>query len=216
MIISIRNHIINLKWRIGRLSIKRTLQIPFTILKPLIYFLLLACFTLGASSVNAQDNYSSINREYSIKAAYLYNFCKYVEWPDNFNPKEENPEDNFIIGILESDPFGKSLKKIAENKTVKGKHIKIHYIDSIEDYRACHMLFIPSKATKEFVNEIIQKTRNGSILIVGEEEGFASSYGIINFIEVNNKIRFEINTQFADNRKLKISSKLLKIGRIID
>jgi len=212
MIISKRNHIINLKQRKGRLTIKRTLQIPYIIVKSFVLLMCLSFFTSGPRAVNAQD----INRGYSIKAAYLYNFCKYVEWPDHFSPNKENPEDNFIIGILESDPFGESLKKIAANKTVKGKHIKIHYIDSIEDYKICHMLFIPSKITKEFVDEILQKTRNQSILIIGEEEGFASSYGIINFIELNNKIRFEINTKFADNRNLKISSKLLKIGKIID
>jgi YfiR/HmsC-like len=212
MIISIRNHIINLKQRKGRLPNKRTLQIPYAILKPFLLSMLFICFTNSVSSVNAQN----IDREYSIKAAYLYNFCKYVEWPEHFSPTKENPEDNFIIGILESDPFGEALRKIAANKTVKGKHIKIHYIESIEEYRVCHMLFIPSKITKEFVTDILQKTRNKSILIIGEEEGFASSYGIINFIEINNKIRFEINTKFADNRNLKISSKLLKIGKIID
>lgn len=165
---------------------------------------------------SAQDNYSTINRGYDIKAAYLYNFSKYIDWPEEFQSENFNTRENFIIGLVESDPFGSTLQEIAERKTVNGKNIRIIYIDRIEDYTTCHILFIPKNASDEFTSAILDKTQNHSTLIIGEEDGFARNKGMINFIEVNNKIRFEINVNLAERRKLRISSKLLKVGKIIE
>ena len=212
MMIQNDNHLNNLKLTSER-------KIPSSILRLSVFVIVFLAIILTTSfkssntSTVAQDNYSSvINREYQIKAVYLYNFCKYIEWPE----RSTDLNDSFVIGLLESDPFGESLAKLARKKTIKGKQIIIKHIDSMADYRKCHLLFIPANIQKEFVREVLDKIGRESVLIVGEEENFAQSAGIINFFHSQNKIRFEINPGKAEEHNLRISSKLLKLGKIIE
>jgi hypothetical protein len=148
--------------------------------------------------------------EYLIKAAFLFNFAKFVEWPANAFKDDLSPINLYILG---TDPFGPALDTL-KDKTVKGRPFKIKWANKVDDIEACHILFI-SASEKENLKQILYAVRNSNTLTVSEIEGFAQTGGIINFIIVNKKVHFEINPEAAERRRLKISSQLLKLAKIV-
>jgi hypothetical protein len=148
--------------------------------------------------------------EYLIKAAFLFNFAKFVEWPADAFKDDLSPINLCILGI---DPFGPALD-ILKDKKVKGRPLRIKRVHKVDDIEACHILFI-SASEKENLKQILYALRNLSTLTVSEIEGFAQMGGIINFIIVNKKVHFEINTDAAEQSRLKISSQLLKLAKIV-
>ncbi|MEZ6048928.1 MAG: YfiR family protein [Planctomycetaceae bacterium] len=153
-----------------------------------------------------------INRENDIKAAYLYNFCKYVEWPaDHVHTKQK-----VVIAVLGSSPVYNSLVKITHKKMIQNRELVVEKWSSMKDFDFCHVLFVPEDHDDELLKMYLQKFKEKSILIVGEQDGFTKRAGIINFFVESNKIRFEINDRIAESRNLKISSKLMQLGRRAD
>ncbi|OGP69342.1 MAG: hypothetical protein A2169_09630 [Deltaproteobacteria bacterium RBG_13_47_9] len=148
--------------------------------------------------------------EYLIKAAYLYNFTKFVEWPPEAFEDDFSPINLFILG---ADPFGEALDSI-KNRTVQGRRLNIKYVNHIEEVSGCHILFI-SASEKENLRSILRILKNSTILTISETENFSKRGGIINFIQVENKIHFEINPDAAQQGKLKISSQLLRLAKIV-
>jgi len=148
--------------------------------------------------------------EYLIKAAFLFNFTKFVEWPAESFKNDLSP---FNLCILGADPFGPALDTI-KDKTVKGRQLKIRRVNKVNDMEGCHILFI-SASEKENLKHILNFARNSNILTVSEIEGFAQLGGIINFIIIDKKVQFEINPDAAQHSKLKISSQLLKLAKIV-
>ncbi len=148
--------------------------------------------------------------EYEIKAAFLYNFAKFVDWPvESFR----DDSSNLTLGILGVDPFGSALDTI-KDKTVKGRKVMIKRSKNMEDLKGCHILFV-SASEKGNLKQILNALRDSNVLTVSEIERFANRGGIINFIRVDNKIQFEINLEAAQRNKLKISSQLLRLARIV-
>lgn len=175
--------------------------------KNLIVFFLSVLLLAGLSGdANAQHQL-----EYKIKAAFLYNFAKFVEWP---NLKDLDPSLPFIVGVLGDDPFGPELEAIRK-KNIRGRRILIKHFETIDDVFACHILFISFKDSN-LVKEALKKIREKQILTIGETEGFAKSGGTIGFVEKQNKIHFEINRKSAASVGLSISSKLLKLAIIVE
>lgn len=155
----------------------------------------------GPQEVSAQ---SFSSREYEIKAAYLYNFVKYVDWPSG---------DTITIGVLGGNPFGSALAPL-DGKIVKGRRLVIKALDSVHAAQKCQIIFI-SSSEKQRLPEIFENLKSARVLTVGETQGFASGGGIINFIEENNKVHFEINAEAARRIGLNISSELLKLARLV-
>ncbi len=155
---------------------------------------------------------STASREYQLKAAFLFNFAQFVEWPTNTFTNVEEP---FIIGILGEDPFGKALDETVQGETIQKHKLVIVRSRRAEDLAACQILFI-SKSEKNRVAEILPKLTARKILTVSEVQGFASHGGVINFFLEGNKVRFEINPATAQREGLKISSQLLSLGKIIE
>jgi hypothetical protein len=149
--------------------------------------------------------------EYQVKAAFLYNFAKFVEWPGNAGA---NPDAPVVIGVLGRDPFGREIDRAVEGKTVNGRRLMIKRFSSLEAYEYCHILFI-SSSERNNLPQIIAAVRNSSVLTVSETDRFAHIGGIINFVTIENRIRFEINQAAAERAGLKISSKLLSLGRVV-
>src|SRR6266446_2247071 len=145
------------------------------------------------------------SREYEIKAAYLYNFIKYVDWPSY--------GDTITIGVLGGNPFGTALAPL-NGKIVKGRRLLIKELDSLRDAQKCQIIFV-SSSEKSRLQEIFENLRSARVLTVGETQGFASGGGIINFVEENNKVRFEINADAARRTGLNISSELLKLAKLV-
>src|SRR5437899_6860845 len=149
--------------------------------------------------------------EYQIKAAFLYNFAKFVEWPaDAF----ADPHAPIVLGVVGEDPFGSVLDKIVLGKTVNGRGLVIKRLKPGSDLRNCHILFVSSSERKH-MSQILESLQGSSVLTVGETDRFAQSGGVINFIFEENKVRFEINSETAARAGLKISSKLLALARIV-
>jgi hypothetical protein len=150
--------------------------------------------------------------EYELKAAYLFNFGKFVQWPEETFKK---PTDPFIIGIYGNDPFGNILQQTIQNKTLQNRQIIIINITNIEDASLCQILFI-CKTNKFYLNKILQNISNKPILTVGDNiEDFCESGGIINFTGQHSQKRFEINNKASTRVLLTISSKLLALSRIV-
>jgi hypothetical protein len=151
------------------------------------------------------------SREYLIKAAFLYNFAKFVEWPSAAFSADGAP---FTLCILGQDSFGAALRTV-RGKTVKSTKLTIRHVSSARKVEACHILFI-SKSEKPRLKPILASVKELHLLTVGEMASFAQTGGIINFFELNNKIRFEINVAAAKRAGLKISSKLLKLAKVVN
>jgi len=160
---------------------------------------------------------SASSREYRIKAAFLYNFIKFVDWP-----KEKTTNNNSItIGIIGRDQFGMAFEPV-DNKQVKGKKVIIKRFKGteelkqssgqIEAIRKCHLLFV-CRSEKELLREIIDIVKCHSVLTVGDMKGFLESGGIINFLIEDEKVCFEINNTAAKQAKLEIRSKLLRLAK---
>jgi len=148
--------------------------------------------------------------EYLIKAAFLFNFAKFVEWPANAFKDDLSPINLCILG---RDPFGPALDTL-KDKTIRGRPIKIKRANKVDDIETCHILFI-SASEKGNLKQILDVLRNSYILTVSEIEGFTQMGGVINFIIVNKKVHFEINPAAAEQSRLKISSQLLKLAKIV-
>lgn len=148
--------------------------------------------------------------EYQVKAAFLYHFLNFIEWPDGAGLEGE-PE--ISVCVLGEDPFRSALAAI-EGETARGKKIKIRRVGDIKGIKRCNMLFI-SGSERENMQEILRFAGYSAILTVGDMEGFAESGGIIGFVAKENKVRFKINLKAAKKAGLKISSKLLRVGYIL-
>lgn len=189
-------------------------------------FVVLALVLFVVPIVAQAQEESAPSREYQIKAAFLYNFIKFVDWP-----KEKTADSNepIIIGIIGKDPFGNAFEPI-KDKPVKGKKLIINWFKGFEEpkksgekdksklqreieaLRKCHLLFICS-SEKENFEEIIETLKGSSVLTVEETAGFLESGGIINFVMEEKKVRFEINNAAAKRAKLKIRSQLLRLAK---
>ena len=118
--------------------------------------------------------------EFQVKAAFLFNFAKFIEWPAGTFADEQQP---FTIGIIENNPFAIILEQTVSQKTVKGKTIVVKRCSSPEDLISCRLLFI-GKLGRNHISLLIEKVKDAHILTVGEVDGFIQAGGIINFIIV--------------------------------
>ncbi len=149
--------------------------------------------------------------EYQVKAFFLYNFAKYVDWPSHrFN----SAADPLVICILGQNPFGGGLEQAVHGKAVEGRTVVVHQISDLHPQCDCHILFVGASERKRFRSSSAL-IRGSGVLTVGESEGFASDGGVINFKVEEGKVRFEINLDAAGQEQLHISSKLLSLARIV-
>lgn len=166
----------------------------------------ICCFGLNSSQAQSIDY-----REYQIKAAFLYNFAQFIEWPSGAFQNDNTP---ICIGVLGDNPFGSSLADTVRGETIHNRKVIVEYFHNVEDVKHCHLLFI-SKSEKAHVSEILSDLNGSPVMTVSEVEGFASFGGGINFYLEDNKVRFEINPASAYSRGIKLSSQLLNLAKIV-
>jgi hypothetical protein len=171
--------------------------------------LLLAFFAVLANPVRLQAE-SASQREYEIKAAYLYNFINYIDWPENAFPA---PGGTITVGVVGQSSFAAALE-VLNGKQVKGRTVALKQITDIKDLDQCQIVFINS-SEKDRLPELLGKLKDSRTLTVSEIDGFAQQGGIINFISEHNKVRFEINPDAAHRLGLNISSELLKLAKVV-
>lgn len=167
------------------------------------------CAPVAAQSI---EQGTVINREYSIKAAFLYNFLKYVEWPDDGIHQAEQP---FVIGVFKTDPFGDVLDQLAGSRPVAGRSIAVRRLDSMDNLLECHILFIPRSVSRTTQDAVIRAVRGSHVLTVGESDDFVDRGGAAQFFLEGNKVRFAFNTDVVGREKLRVSSKLLSLAKIV-
>jgi hypothetical protein len=149
--------------------------------------------------------------EYQVKATFLYNFTKFIEWPADPLVPGDAP---FEIGVVGRNPFGLYLAESMAGQRVHGRPIRIVEFVEPEDVRPCAVLFVPDAMSNRLA-DITARLKGVPVLVVGESPGFADRGGSANFFLVDNKVRFEINPAVAGTLGLKISSKLLAIAKIV-
>lgn len=151
------------------------------------------------------------SKEYQLKAAFLYNFAQFVQWPST---SFTNPDAPFCIGILGDDPFGSSLEEIVRGEAIDNHRLKIVRGQTFEDLKDCQLIFI-SKSEEDHLADIMSKIDSKPILTVSEIGHFTQDGGAINFYLQGGKVRFEINPGSAQRGGLKLSSQLLSLGKIV-
>jgi hypothetical protein len=145
--------------------------------------------------------------EHDVKAAFLYNFAKFVDWP----PAAFPDPNNLTVCVLGEDPIGGSLQTIA-GEQVASRKLKVQHIESLSKAAGCQILFI-SRSERSRLPQILATVRGSPVLTVGDSQGFLDQGGIINFVLEGSKVRFEINTEPADRVGIRISSKLLQLAK---
>jgi hypothetical protein len=148
--------------------------------------------------------------EYQVKAFFLYNFARYVEWPPESFKAANDP---IVICILGTNPFGSALDRAVAGKVVEGRPFIVRRISDIQPGGNCHMLFVNSTERKRF-RGMAANLKGSGVLTVGETPGFTADGGVINFKLVDGKVRFEIDVEAAGRERLHISSKLLSLAQI--
>ena len=162
----------------------------------------------------AQAPNSSDSSEYLIKAGFIFNFAKFVEWPATAFAQPDSP---IVIGILGTDPFGTIIDQIVQNKKIGARGFvvkRLKWGTDVKELRDCKILFV-SASEKAHMDEVVQTVKGQPILTVGETPGFAERGGMIRFTVEDNRVRFEVNVEAAHQAELTISSRLLTLARII-
>jgi hypothetical protein len=149
--------------------------------------------------------------DYQVKALFLLNFTKYVEWPGNAFTGSDTP---ITIGLYGESKLGEALKSVVAGKTIGGRAIVIRQVESPDDLSQCHILFISGAESSRF-HQIIEKIDALPILTVGEDAAFVQNGGIINFVLKNGNVRLEINLSAAKKAGLTISSRLLAVADVV-
>jgi YfiR/HmsC-like len=173
------------------------------------FLLVLAAGVLFCAIGAAQSDQPS---EYEVKAAFLFNFTKFVEWPEG---SFDDPHAPIVIGIIGDDPFGDSLLRIVAGQKPQGRAIVIIKYRRGDDLRHCHILFI-SASERQYSAQILTGLHDAGVLTVSDIDGFAVAGGVMQFVMQENRVRFVVNLDAATQNKLRVSAKLLALAQVVN
>lgn len=165
-------------------------------------FLVASVGSVGSVRVAAQAP-----NEYRVKAAFILNFARFVEWP----PDAYSESGVLVVGIIGDNPFGNSLDQL-HGSTVNGRRISIRRLKVGDYLRSCQILFV-SSSERNRLGKIFGDVRGGTVLTIGELPQFNQVGGVIKFVIDDYKVRFEINAGAAGHARLRVSSKLLALSK---
>ncbi len=147
--------------------------------------------------------------EYQIKAAFLFNFAKFVEWPERAFARADSP---IVIGVLGDDPFGADLDRLVRGKRIENRELVIRRYQDVDRAAGAHILFI-SASEQRRLPAILADLRSSPVLTVGEVPQFNRLGGIIQFAMENRKVLFDINPGAAERARLRLRAQLLRLAR---
>jgi len=147
-------------------------------------------------------------KNYRFHKVFFYSFTKYIEWPD------EKKKGDFVIAVMGNSEITPLLKEMAEIKKVGERSIKVVELDKVNQGDFYHILFVPAEKNQVF-SQVKSAMNNQPCLLVTEADGMARSGSMINFKDVNGKLRFEVNTNTLENSGLKMSQELTRFGEEI-
>lgn len=148
--------------------------------------------------------------EYALKSAFLYNFCRFIDWPDS---AFASPNEPFIIGIAGDDPFGSLLYEAVKGRKYHNRPIRIDHFRAPGDIKRCHLLFV-SHANAGRLDPILAAVAGKSVLTVSETEDFLNRGGMIALRVEQNRVRLRISAAALRSANLVASSKLLRVAEI--
>lgn len=164
---------------------------------------------MRAQSVAVHDARDA--REYRVKAAYLLNFTRYVDWPAH---RFSSPTAPIVLCIYGTDPFGQSLDEVVADRSSRGRRIEVRRTDAAAVARGCHVVFV-AYADWRRQPELIGALAAEGVLTVGETPGFVEAGGVIGFVEEAGTVRFGVNLEARDEARLRISSRMLSLAALI-
>jgi hypothetical protein len=170
--------------------------------------LLLAIHLPFANRAACADQFPT---EYQVKAAYLFNFLKFVEWPDD---PAADPHEKWVIGFIGDTPIGDELTRLVEGKNVLGRDLLVKKFQAADNPRACNILFI-SESEKKRLPSILTALHGSSVLTVADMDNFIGSGGMIQFRVVDARVRVARDVGATSHARLKVSSKLLSLARVV-
>jgi hypothetical protein len=144
--------------------------------------------------------------EYEVKAAFLFNFAKFIEWP----PAKESQD--FVIGVLGEDPFGETLDRILRGKNLGDRKIVLRRGTTLEEIGDVRVLFI-SNSEKTRLPQILKRLQDSPTLTVGESDDFVGRGGMVGFRVKDDVVRFDVNLEPVGRAGLKMSSQLIRVAR---
>jgi hypothetical protein len=153
--------------------------------------------------------------EYEVKAAFLYNFAKFVEWPPQAFAAEDAP---LVFCVLGENPFEDKLGRVVNDRTANGRRIAVQPMPPAAETQGCHLVFVAA-AEDERVARLVQtlhSSEGAPVLTVGESDRFAGAGGMIRLVIDDGRVRFDINAAAAEQSGLKLSSQLLKLAREVE
>jgi hypothetical protein len=158
------------------------------------------------ASCLAQDE--GVGSEYQTKAAQIYSFTKFIDWPAKKFPTSSSP---FIIGVWGSDDITGFLREAFQSRRIKDRPVEIRHLTNKAELPSCHLVFV-SRSEKDRLGPILYEMRHENILSVGESDNFLRAGGVISFLNVDGETRFQLNLSAASRESLKVSSKLPPIA----
>ena len=173
----------------------------------LLSFLLTLAVSFCAARLLAQ----TVAKEYRIKAAYLFNFSQYVEWPPEAFKDANEPLTYCTIG---DDPFQGMLDESLNAKFAGRRPLRVQHLRPSENFQGCQILFIGTNEKKRTA-EVVEALRQSPVLVVGESSHFIQQGGTIGFLSENNTVRFEVNLDAAQRARLNVSATLLSVAETV-
>lgn len=161
---------------------------------------------LGARASGQEVN------EYRVKAAFLYNFAKFVEWPPQ---AFKTPTDPIVIGVVGKSHFGGALSDEVSGKVLSGRAFLVVEVTSVREAASCQIVFVSSSERKRLAWWFAAIGTSG-VLTVGETDNFVAEGGIINFKIDGGSVRFQVSMEAARKQRIRISSKLLSLAEIVE
>lgn len=173
--------------------------------------LALALVALLSVSRQSTPQAATFADEYRIKAAFLFNFAKFVQWPPQ---AYQNDPEHQVFCVFGADPFGPVLDHTLAGKQVEGRSVVVRRVQDREELRRCQLVFVAA-AEGELLPEILTSLGNSPVLLVGDDPDFVRDGGAISFVLRKGHVRFAINPKAAQQARLKIDAQLLDLAEIV-
>jgi hypothetical protein len=148
--------------------------------------------------------------EYEVKAAYLYNFSKFVQWPVT----RRRSAGTFDVCILGADPFGAAIDRVATGAVVGVRVVRVRRLTTLDEAASCHILFV-SQSGERPTPEVLAALGRSDVLTVSDMPQFLNDGGIIQFVLQGSRVRFEVNLPRAQAAGLTLSSELLRVATVV-
>jgi hypothetical protein len=167
--------------------------------------LLLSLLGLPSPALEAPGSPPRPN-EYEVKAAFLYNFAKFVEWPSG------RGDEPFVVAVVGDDPFGEALERTLAGKTVSDRRLVVRRAPAVEDVTGADIVFVSSSESAR-LPQVLKHLEGTPTLTVGEMDDFVGRGGMVGFRVLDDIVRFDVNLDRVSKARLKMSSQLVRIAR---